>query len=83
MVVGECTLQRLHQGVVIEAFDGADLDAVACDRVRDTASHWRSVDQHSASTTHAVFAAEVGAGQAERISDEISEMRARLYYRID
>ena len=83
MMTGERIAQRLHERIVIEAFDGSDLGSVASDCVRDTASHRRPVDQHGAGAAHAVFAAEAGAGQAKGVADEIGQMRTRLDGRFD
>ena len=83
VVAGERVAQRLHQRIVVEPFDGADIGTVARNRVCDAASHRSPVDQHRAGTTHAVLAAEVGTGQAERIPDEVGEVRTGLDGRLD
>ena len=82
-MAGERIAQRLHQRVAAETFDGADLGAVARNCPGDAASCGRPVDQHRARAAYAVFAAEMGAGQAERVAEEVGEMRARLDRRLD
>ena len=69
VVAGERLAQGLHQRVVVEAFDGAYIGAVAGDGIRDAASDGCSVNQHRAGAAHTVLAAEMGAGEAERVAE--------------
>ena len=54
------------------------LRAVALHREREAAAHDRAVEQHRAGAAHAVLAADMAAGQPERLAQEIDQRGARL-----
>ena len=67
-----------HQRVVVEAFDGAHVGAVAGDREGDAGARRRAVDLQRAGAADALLAAEMGPGQALLLAQEVGKMRARL-----
>ncbi|KAG0770972.1 hypothetical protein G6F22_016908 [Rhizopus arrhizus] len=74
---GEGGAQPLHHRIGVVPFDGGHLPPFARHRERNTGPHRRSVDQHRAGAADAMFATEVGAGQARLIPQEIPQMHAR------
>ncbi len=61
-----------------ERFHGAHLAAFGLDRKRQARARGDAVDQHRAGAADAVLAADMGAGGAERVAEEIAEQHARL-----
>ena len=61
-----------------EPFDGLDLGAVGLDREEQARADGDAVEPHGARTADAVLAADVRAGQAERVAEEVREEQPRL-----
>ena len=61
-----------------QALDGLDLGAVALHRQHQAAAHDLAVDAHGAGAADAVLAADVAAGEAEILAQEIDQRLARL-----
>ena len=79
MVFVEGRAQGLHDRVVVEAFDGPDACAVAGDGQRDARARRCTVDLQCAGAAHAVFAAEMRAGQAQFLAQQVGQMGAGVY----
>src|SRR6202035_2353082 len=80
---GVIVAERLLQGVELavdggERFHGADLAAFSLNRKRQAGARGDAVDQHGAGAADAVLAADMGAGGAKRLAEEIAEQHARL-----
>ena len=54
------------------------LGAVALHRKHEAAAHHGAVEQHRAGAAHALLAADMAAGQAEIVAQEIDQRLARL-----
>ncbi|MNE97732.1 hypothetical protein D3C80_1961300 [compost metagenome] len=67
--------QAGHHGIVLVAFDGDDVGALAGSREGDARTHRLVVEQHGAGAAHAVLAAEVGAGQPVRVAQVVAQVR--------
>ena len=78
MLARERLAQRAHDLVVVEPFDGRDAGAIAGNGERDAGARRHTVDEKRAGTAHAVLATEVRAGEVERITHEVRELRPRL-----
>src|SRR5579871_3361853 len=61
-----------------QALDGADFGAVDLRREREARAREPAVDLHGAGAADAVLAADMGAGEAERVAQEIGQQHARL-----
>ncbi len=83
MLARECGAQIGHQRVILEAFDRADLLSVALHRERDARARRLTVDQHGAGTAYPMLAAQVRAGDAALLAQEISQVRPRLDLSLD
>jgi hypothetical protein len=71
--------QSHHHRIVCQALDGTHIGAVAGDCERDARTRRRAVDQQRTGATHAVFAAEMRAGQQPILAQEVSQVRARRH----
>src|SRR5262249_61440238 len=69
----KCLAQPEHDRIAVEALDGGNRKPVAGDRERDAGARRLAVDQHRAGAAYAVLTAEVGAGQAALLAQEIGE----------
>ena len=79
MVLVEGLLQRMQLvGARRDAFDGEDLVAVRLHREHQAGARRQPVQEDGAGAAHAVLAAEMGAGQAELVADEVGEGDAHL-----
>ena len=84
----EATLQRVAPlERILQVGDGAgirytldrlDFGAVALHREHEAAAHHRAVDAHRAGAADALLAADMAAGEAEVIAQEIDQGLARL-----
>ena len=74
----ERVLQVGDRSAVRHALDGLDLRAVALHRKRQAAAHDHAVDAHRAGAAHAVLAADMAAGKAQRLAQEVDQRHARL-----
>src|SRR5438105_3663568 len=74
----EGALQALELLRVGEALDRLDGAAVGLHGEHQAAAHDVAVHAHGAGAAYAVLAAEVRAGEAELLAQEIDEMQARL-----
>ena len=83
MFAGKCRTQLRADVIVVEALDRGNARASAGYGIGDARTHRNAVDQHGAGAAHAMFAAEVGAGEVLRLTNEIGKMRAGLDLRID
>src|SRR5262249_8007575 len=61
-----------------QALDRLNLMAVRLDGQHQARAGWLAVDEDRARAAHAVLAADMGAGQREILSNEITEEQARL-----
>ena len=61
-----------------QAFDSPDLGAIGLDRVHDARSHTRAVEQHGTGAAHPVLAADVGAAQAQVLTQKIDQRLAHF-----
>ena len=77
-MLAERLLQRRQLVGVGEALDGLDVGAVDLHRQHQAGAHRRAVDDHRAGAADAMLAADVRAGQSERVAQKIAEMRARF-----
>src|SRR5215218_4444524 len=83
MLGGERVSQLRHYRIVLEALDAAHLRAFARHRKGDARARRRAVDLDGARAAHAMLAAEVGAGQALALAQEVREVCARLDLRFE
>src|SRR5207248_11461733 len=67
-----CELLRVGQ-----AFDGLDAATVGLHGEHEAAAHDLAVDAHGARTTDAVLTADVRAGEAQLVTQEVDQMHAR------
>ena len=72
-------LQRIHLPDAAEAFDRLDAAAVGLHREHQAGARAVAVDQHGAGAADAMLAADMGAGQAQRVTQEIGKQQARLH----
>ena len=79
VIVAERGLQRVERAVGGgEQFHGAHVAAFGLHGERQAGALRHAVDQHGAGAAHAVLAADMGAGGAERMAQEVGEQHARL-----
>jgi hypothetical protein len=71
-------LQRMQLISSRKAFDSGDRMAIGLHREDQTGAYRAAVEQHRAGTAHAVLTPDVGAGEAELLSQEIAQQQARL-----
>ncbi len=77
--VAEGLLQRVELAVAAgQPLDGGELVAVGLDRQHQAGAHRLAVDEHRAGAADAVLAADVGAGEAELVAQEVGEQQPRL-----
>ncbi len=76
VVLVERGAQVAHHGVVVVAFDGHHLAARAGAGKGDAGAHGLVVDQHGAGPANPVLAAQVGAGQALCVAQEVAQVGA-------
>ena len=60
------------------AFDGLDRGAVALHGEHKAAAHHVAVEPHRAGAAYALFAADMGAGEAKIVAQEIDQRLSRL-----
>ena len=78
VALGERLLHRAHRlGVVADALDGGDLVGLGRDREHQARAHRLAVDEHGARAAHAVLAADVGAGEAQVVAQEVGQQPPR------
>src|ERR1700732_772964 len=74
--------ERLLQTVELldgaEAFDGLERAAVGLHREQQAGAHAVAVENDSAGAADAMLAADMGAGEAERLAQEVAEQAARF-----
>src|SRR5262249_13801543 len=58
--------------------DGLDTRAIALHREHEAAAHDHAIDAHRAGAAHAVLAADMAAGEAQVLAQEIDQGRARI-----
>src|SRR5690242_8401606 len=75
--------QRLHHLVFVESFDRRDVGAVAGDGKRDAGAGRHGIDHQRARAADPVLAAEMRAGEPERVPQEVRETRPGLDVRRD
>ena len=76
VVFREKLLQRMHLAALRQAFDRADLGTVGLDGEHQAGAHGLAVDHHRTGAAHAVLAADMGAGQAQTVAQEIGQQGA-------
>src|SRR3954466_11296985 len=79
MALVEGLLERMQLlRVARQALDGEHRAAAGLDRQHEARPHGLAVDLHGARAADAVLAADVRAGQARDVADEVRQQRARL-----
>src|SRR5580692_12292377 len=79
VIVAERLLQGVERAVGCgERFHGAHLAAFGLHREREAGARGDAVDQHRAGAADAVLAADMGAGSAEPLAEEIAQQHPRL-----
>ena len=74
VIVAERLLQRMQRvGIGRDAFDGHDLVAVGLHREHQAGARRIAVEQDGAGAAHAVLAAEMRAGEAQPMAQEIGQ----------
>jgi hypothetical protein len=77
VALGEGLLHRAEVlGVVADALDRRHLVALRADGEHQARAHRLPVDEHGARPAHAVLAADVGAGEAEVVAQEVRQQAA-------
>jgi hypothetical protein len=79
LLLRELVLEGMQPTALGEALDGVDGGAVRLDGQGDAGADAGAVQQHGAGPADAVLAADVGAGQAEVLAEEVDEQAARFY----
>src|SRR5205814_2407409 len=74
----ERVLQVRDRAGVRHALDGLDPSAIALHCQREAAAHDRVVHPHRAGAAYAMLAADMAAGEAERLAQEVDQRHARL-----
>ena len=75
----KCLLHRVQgSGIRSKAFDRRHLMAFRLDRQQEARTYRCAVQQRRAATAHTVLAADVGAGQARVVTDEVRQQRPVL-----
>src|SRR5687768_118532 len=70
--------QISHDGVVVEALDRTHGSAVARDGIGDTGARRRTIELDRARAADTMLAAQVRAGEAKVLAEEVGELEARL-----
>ena len=78
VVALERVLQRREHRVARERLDRLDGRAVGLHREQAAGAHRDAVEPHGAGAADAVLAADVGAGEAEAVPEEVGQEQARL-----
>ena len=71
-------LQRVHLPDPAEALDRLDIAPVGLHREHEAGACAVAVDEHGAGAADAVLAADMRAGEAERVAQEIGQQQPRL-----
>ena len=66
-----------------QAFDGAQSAAIGLHRERQAGARRHAVDLDRAGAADAVLAADMGAGRAEHVAQEVGQQHARLGVALD
>ncbi|MNJ63754.1 hypothetical protein D3C77_596750 [compost metagenome] len=77
-MTAERLLQVAQRVVLGQRLDGLDAPLVSLHGEHQAGAHGDPVDQHRAGAADAVFAANVDAGGAEVVAEEIAQLGARL-----
>src|ERR1051326_1467463 len=83
VMLAERRLQRRQAFVERQTFDGNDLGAFGLYRQHQTGADRGAVDQHRAGAANAVLAADMGAGQPQRVAQAIGQGQARFDFDLD
>src|SRR6185295_14537252 len=78
VALAECLLEIGDRAGIGHALDRLHARAVALDGEREAAAHDHIVETDRAGAAHAVLAADMTAGEPERVAQEIDQRRARL-----
>src|SRR5262245_53122350 len=78
MLRGERPSQCGHDGIVLKSLDSGDLRPFAQDSIGDAGSRGLSIDEQRARTAGALLAAQMRAGQAQALAQQVGEIQARL-----
>ena len=78
VVASKRLLQRRQRALPGERLDRLDLAAVDLHREQAAAAHRHPVDEHRAGAADAVLAADVRAGQAQPMAEEVRQQEPRL-----
>src|SRR5690242_8695027 len=79
MLVPKGLLQAVELAFAGESLDGRHLLPVGLHREHQAGACGAALDEHGARAAHAVLAADVRAGEAELVAQEIGERQARLH----
>src|SRR6185437_12822796 len=71
-------LQRAHLADFSQAFDRVDSATVGLHREQQAGSRAVAIDRYGAGTADAMLAADMRAGEAERMAQKIGKQQARL-----
>src|SRR5262245_56800678 len=74
----ECGLQVGDLALIGHALDGLDARAVALHREHQTTAHDHAIDAHRTGAADAVLAADMAAGEAQVLAQEIDQSLARI-----
>src|SRR5690242_11721978 len=74
----EGLLQRVELADPAEAFDGLDRAAVRLHRKHQARARAIAIEQHGTGAADTVLATDMRAGEAERVTEEITQQQARL-----
>ena len=78
VAIPESLLHRMQVAVAGQAFDRGDVGAVRLDREHGARLHRLAVDQDGARAADAGLAADVRAGEAAAVTQEMNEQQTRL-----
>src|SRR5262249_36424289 len=78
MLGGERPSQCDHNGIVLESLDSCDLRPFAQDGIGDAGSRGLPIDEQRARAAGALLAAQMSAGQAQALAQQVGEIQARL-----
>ena len=83
MAAERCLQHREAAGLGRQALDGAEARAVGLHGEREARARGRAVDLDRTGAAHAMLAADMRAGEAETVAQEIGEQHARLGLALD
>ena len=82
VLLQEAVLDRVELAVLLQALDGRDLAAVGLHGEHGAGLHGHAVEQHRAGAAVGGVAADVGAGEAQVLAEQVDQQQARLDLRL-